>query len=534
MPLPPTSQASVRTREPLVARDVADYSAVTRRPTSGARVVPELARSLFALGCPALVREMFGVRCEPDVRGRVFTSFVERKAMADVPHTSSSFRLRAVEAFLFCLGFGLTRDARSGGLRLGFARTRNTEAWSAGEVQCAHTVDARTLKPAAGGLCCPTIFGAKSGSLFDAPPPLRFGHIRSPVTLVPWPMQPLVRTLLGEDAERLLAESARDRGMALRARLSAIEPRSVGASADLDFGDLLVNDVPVLPLALRPTELLANGVWGLTDINDLYRSLVFQVRRYDRLVELAAHERMLTRQHAAIQQAYDALLANSRLDNPVVSVGTERRLFDMTELLVARLHTGPRHLDYSAEAGALVDPQLPPGRAKVPRRCLLGMMKPLLCGVAMEAGLASSLGEAESAIAKGSNEATVDTWLGSLLEERPILLSHHDRIVAVRAEPCDSPLVRLGRSDAERLGTHSTLAIHFPLSERAMREATDVLAGTTRPPVKLRDSGWVASVTSSTTPLDVLLSNTLRTPLDIRESLQAILLDGAGSKDDQP
>jgi len=513
--------------ERLVTRDVGPYSVVTRRPTSGARVGPHLARALFALGCPALAREMFGVRCEADVRGHIFTNFIERKPIDDIPIAPSAFRLRAVKAFLFTLGFGLSRD--SYGLRLRFAQTRDTEAWSSGEVWRGDTVDPDTLKLARGGLSCPDIFGPRGGSSAETPAELRFGHIRSPVPLVPWPVRPLVRFLLQQpEAERLLTESIRDRGATLREHLSAIDPRTVDASQDLEFADLVVNDVPVIPLALRPMDRLGDdGAWGVADINELYRALIVHVRRYETLARLGAHERLRMRQHAMIQQAYDALLANSMLDSPILTADAKHRLFDVSELLVAWLHTGERHLDYSASTDALVDNQLSPGRAKVSRRCLVGMMQPLLAGIAIEAGLASSHRDARRFLDDSRNRPLSDQWLRAILNERPILLSHFDRIVAVKVQPCDEPVVQIAQAEADRLASPSgtTLAIHFPLSARAIAEATALLDGTRRPLVTVRNCGWISAVTTSEDPLAEILRSTLRRPTDRGESLQAMLLN---------
>jgi hypothetical protein len=122
---------------------------------------------------------------------------------------------------------------------------------------------------------------------------------------------------------------------------------------------------------------------------------------------------------------------------------------------------------------------------------------PLLCGWLEAKGYVTTIKSAKRMLQK--DDPVRDEAVAAVFSRRPLLVAGEgDAMAAVIAEPGRDPVVRLDAALAARLGlaTGASVAVHLPISDRAVREARllyrDPAASLRSAPVS--GASWVAEL----------------------------------------
>ncbi len=128
-------------------------------------------------------------------------------------------------------------------------------------------------------------------------------------------------------------------------------------------------------------------------------------------------------------------------------------------------------LDYAIDAAVAISPALASGALVVPRAALAALLVPIVAGLLVDEGKARDLGEAEPLVLAPSAAAFVDPLIDAALEERPLVLTRNDRVMAAYASRGER--TSLGPALAAALGARDgdRVVLHLPLGVEAIDEA---------------------------------------------------------------
>ncbi|MEZ4360914.1 MAG: hypothetical protein R3B48_12095 [Kofleriaceae bacterium] len=212
------------------------------------------------------------------------------------------------------------------GLALRPCTPAEVRARTAGVVVKPETIDYQTRVSVPGGLFDAAVFGpttldtsalrlravAPDADLAEALPAGRLAPLPGPL------LHPLLATFALEQLAELLGVSHASLSPIVRfdepeERLEALAV--VAASA---LGErVLLEELAVVPIALRPMVALEGGRFATSDLNDLYRRVLNRRNRLARLLELSTPEVILGNELRLLHEALLALFANERAAQPV-------------------------------------------------------------------------------------------------------------------------------------------------------------------------------------------------------------------------
>ncbi|PRQ09976.1 hypothetical protein [Enhygromyxa salina] len=303
------------------------------------------------------------------------------------------------------------------------------------------------------------------------------------------------------------AASAQTNAVAVRSALAAIDLDELSRSDDPDRRTLatrlrergmapiqfVLELIPVLPPDLRPIVPLGGGRFATADLNDLYRRVINRNNRTRRLVELNAPAIILRNESAMLQTAVGQLFDNERTSKPVKA--EDHVLHSIAATLEQRLATLPqRCVDYSGVAVVVADPQLEPGRCRVPWSMALELFKPITYGIMEFEGSVTTIRAAKAAVEQGLDYALAATEAAS--RERPAILLSDAGLVVREIELWDAPAIAVDPQTARLLaGTarRPSVCVHVPLSEEAIRECRGLAdIGTFVDVGSASASGWLS------------------------------------------
>ncbi len=133
--------------------------------------------------------------------------------------------------------------------------------------------------------------------------------------------------------------------------------------------------IPVLPPDLRPLVPLEGGRFATSDLNDLYRRVIYRNNRLKSLLKIKAPEIILRNEKRMLQQAVDALFDNGRGSRAVRGRG-RRVLKSLSHLLKGkkgrfRQNLLGKRVDYSGRSVIVVGPELRLHQCGIPKTMAL-------------------------------------------------------------------------------------------------------------------------------------------------------------------
>ncbi len=251
---------------------------------------------------------------------------------------------------------------------------------------------------------------------------------------------------------------------------------------------MILTVLPVIPPDLRPMVQLDGGRFATSDLNDLYRRVINRNNRLKRLLELGAPDVIVRNEKRMLQEAVDSLIDNSQRGKALSRRG-RRELKSLSDMLKGKKGRFRRNLlgkrvDYSGRSVIVVGPQLKLGQCGLPKTMALELFRPFVISKLVEYGYASNVKGARRFIERQPPEV----WevLEEVIEGRPILLNraptlHRLGIQAFMPILIEGKAIQLhplvcAAFNADFDGDQ--MAVHVPLSEKAVQEAKEMMMAT--------------------------------------------------------
>jgi len=251
---------------------------------------------------------------------------------------------------------------------------------------------------------------------------------------------------------------------------------------------MVLTVLPVIPPDLRPMVQLDGGRFATSDLNDLYRRVINRNNRLKRLLELGAPDVIVRNEKRMLQEAVDSLIDNSQRGKALSRRG-RRELKSLSDMLKGKKGRFRRNLlgkrvDYSGRSVIVVGPTLKMGQCGLPKTMALELFRPFVISKLVEYGYASNIKGAKRIIERQPPEV----WevLEEVIEGRPILLNraptlHRLGIQAFMPILVEGKAIQLhplvcAAFNADFDGDQ--MAVHVPLSEKAVTEAVDKMMAT--------------------------------------------------------
>jgi DNA-directed RNA polymerase subunit beta' len=244
---------------------------------------------------------------------------------------------------------------------------------------------------------------------------------------------------------------------------------------------MIMDVLPVLPPDLRPLVPLEGGRFATSDLNDLYRRVIYRNNRLANLLRINAPDIILRNEKRMLQQAVDALFDNGRGSRAVRGRG-RRVLKSLSHLLKGkkgrfRQNLLGKRVDYSGRSVIVVGPELKLHQCGLPKTMALELFNPFIMRKLQEKGFVQTVKSAKKLVEKKSPEV----WdiLDEVIDDHPVLLNraptlHRLGIQAFEPVLVEGKAIRIhplvcAAFNADFDGDQ--MAVHVPLSFEAQLES---------------------------------------------------------------
>jgi DNA-directed RNA polymerase subunit beta' len=251
---------------------------------------------------------------------------------------------------------------------------------------------------------------------------------------------------------------------------------------------MILSVLPVIPPELRPMIQLDGGRFATSDLNDLYRRVVNRNNRLKRLLDLGAPDVIVRNEKRMLQEAVDSLIDNSRRGKAVSARG-RRPLKSLSDYLKGKQGRFRRNLlgkrvDYSGRSVIVIGPDLELHQCGLPKSMALELFQPFVINRLVEYNYAINVKGAKRII----EQQRPEVWevLEEVIQERPVLLNRAPTLHRLGIQAFEPRLV-----DGEAIQIHplvcaafnadfdgDQMAVHVPLSRRAVAEARELMLST--------------------------------------------------------
>ena len=285
--------------------------------------------------------------------------------------------------------------------------------------------------------------------------------------------------------EQKKKELLRDRTFLIR-RIKVIESfRKSGRRPEW----MVISNLPVLPPGLRPIIRTADGIIATSDLNILYRRILFANKGLQKVSILNVNTISLAKR--SLQDAVDALIENGKgTGKVVIDHNTGQPLKSLSASLKGkkgrfRHHLLGKRVDYSGRSVIIVGPTLHVHQCGLPMEMALELFHPFLIRFFQLRKIASNVGEAKKVIRGFARKKPLRFWkiLEQVMKHHPVLLNRAPTLHRLGIQAFQPILVK-GRAihlhplvctafnadfDGDQMG------VHIPLSFQARAEAWRLL-----------------------------------------------------------
>ncbi|MBN1217407.1 MAG: DNA-directed RNA polymerase subunit beta' [Anaerolineae bacterium] len=248
---------------------------------------------------------------------------------------------------------------------------------------------------------------------------------------------------------------------------------------------MILTVLPVIPPDLRPMVQLDGGRFATSDLNDLYRRVINRNNRLKRLLDLAAPDVIVRNEKRMLQEAVDSLIDNSRRGKAVSSRG-RRQLKSLSDMLKGKQGRFRRNLlgkrvDYSGRSVIVIGPELELHQCGLPKGMALELFRPFVIQKLVEYNYANNVKGAKRIV----EQRRPEVWevLEEVIQTRPILLNRAPTLHRLGIQAFEPILVEGNAIQIHPLVCSAfnadfdgdQMAVHIPLSQKAVKEARDLM-----------------------------------------------------------
>ncbi len=251
---------------------------------------------------------------------------------------------------------------------------------------------------------------------------------------------------------------------------------------------MILTVLPVIPPDLRPMVQLDGGRFATSDLNDLYRRVINRNNRLKRLLDLGAPDVIVRNEKRMLQEAVDSLIDNSRRGKAVSSRG-RRQLKSLSDMLKGKQGRFRRNLlgkrvDYSGRSVIVTGPTLELHQCGLPKTMALELFRPFVIQKLVEYNYANNVKGAKRIV----EQRRPEVWevLEEVIHTRPILLNRAPTLHRLGIQAFEPILVEGNAIQIHPLVCAAfnadfdgdQMAVHIPLSQKAVEEARDLMLST--------------------------------------------------------
>jgi DNA-directed RNA polymerase subunit beta' len=251
---------------------------------------------------------------------------------------------------------------------------------------------------------------------------------------------------------------------------------------------MILTVLPVIPPDLRPMVQLDGGRFATSDLNDLYRRVINRNNRLKHLLELGAPDVIVRNEKRMLQEAVDSLIDNSQRGKALSRRG-RRELKSLSDMLKGKKGRFRRNLlgkrvDYSGRSVIVIGPKLKLHQCGLPKTMALELYRPFVISRLVRYNYASNVKGAKRIIEREKPEV----WevLEEVIKERPVLLNraptlHRLGIQAFEPQLVEGKAIQIHPLVCSAFNADfdgDQMAVHVPLSDKAVQEARDLMLST--------------------------------------------------------
>ncbi|MEZ4666660.1 MAG: DNA-directed RNA polymerase subunit beta' [Anaerolineae bacterium] len=251
---------------------------------------------------------------------------------------------------------------------------------------------------------------------------------------------------------------------------------------------MILTVLPVIPPDLRPMVQLDGGRFATSDLNDLYRRVINRNNRLKHLLELGAPDVIVRNEKRMLQEAVDSLVDNSQRGKALSRRG-RRELKSLSDMLKGKKGRFRRNLlgkrvDYSGRSVIVIGPKLKLHQCGLPKTMALELYRPFVISRLVRYNYASNVKGAKRIIEREKPEV----WevLEEVIKERPVLLNraptlHRLGIQAFEPQLVEGKAIQIHPLVCSAFNADfdgDQMAVHVPLSDKAVQEARDLMLST--------------------------------------------------------
>ncbi len=251
---------------------------------------------------------------------------------------------------------------------------------------------------------------------------------------------------------------------------------------------MILTQLPVIPPDLRPMVQLDGGRFATSDLNDLYRRVINRNNRLKHLLELGAPDVIVRNEKRMLQEAVDSLIDNSQRGKALSRRG-RRELKSLSDMLKGKKGRFRRNLlgkrvDYSGRSVIVIGPKLKLYQCGLPKTMALELYRPFVISRLVRYNYASNVKGAKRIIEREKPEV----WevLEEVIKERPVLLNraptlHRLGIQAFEPQLVEGKAIQIHPLVCSAFNADfdgDQMAVHVPLSEKAVQEARELMLST--------------------------------------------------------
>lgn len=501
-------------KEKFNARDPDGAYTVDLRPAKtsegGAQSIgPMETYAMLSHGALENLSEMHTYKAE---RNPEFWRAITMKEPIPAPQPTFAFN----KFLSYLKGAGIDTDKKGSKIKLKPFTDSEVELMSAGAVKSGRLLLGKNLEPERGGLFDERLTGGLAGQKWThidlpepMPNPIFENAIRSVVGMTKPQLDDLLHSRLYLDRSGQLTK--KDTGItgvfALRKMLKNVsiddELKKARAAikgkkgnelnqlnkkirfldnmkrGKVEFEDLFMKKIPVVPPMYRPIYPMPNGALQVSDLNYLYRDIIVLKNKLQDLKGVLPDEKL----QAQRADLYDAVKALTGIGSPI----TNREYKGIMDIIVGENPKSSyfgskimkRRQELTGRASAIVDPNLSMDEVGIPEEMLWSIFKPMIQQKLVERGKTPL--EADEMIKNRTPDAL--EGLDLAITERPVLMNraptlHKHGIIALKAKRVPGYAIRANPMIVSGLNLDfdgDTVAIHVPVSPKAVDESWKML-----------------------------------------------------------
>ena len=292
---------------------------------------------------------------------------------------------------------------------------------------------------------------------------------------------------LEEERETLLVEMRSTSGQRRKKAIKRLRVVEAFRKSECKPEWMVLTALPILPPDLRPMVQLDGGRFATSDLNDLYRRVINRNNRLRRLLDLEAPEIIVRNEKRMLQEAVDALIDNGRRGRAIAG-NHNHKLKSLSDLLRGkqgrfRQNLLGKRVDYSGRSVIVAGPELRLDQCGLPKRMALELFKPFVMHRLVMSGMAHNIKSAKRTV----DQVRPEVWdiLEEVIQDRPVLLNRAPTLHRLGLQAFMPVLIEGSAIQVHPLVCKAfnadfdgdQMAVHIPLSRRAVRETKQLMMG---------------------------------------------------------